>query len=227
VAGGGPKYEEAGKRPPPEPDELLLDTRKERIEQVLALRTRTLTVVLDRLEDTFNMAAVVRTCEGMGIQELHVIESPDVRFAPNQKVTQGCEKWVDIHLYRTFAECREALKARGFALWASAIREGGKSLFELRFDQKVALIFGNERYGVSDEVLAGSDGTFWIPMRGFTRSFNISAAASASLTRAIGWRLEHLGPSGDLSTEDAQALKDRFYLLSVKQRGRIYKGNTP
>lgn len=226
MGGGGPRYEEA-EHAPPAPETLLLDGRKERIEEVISLRTRTLTVVLDRLEDTFNMAAVLRTCEGMGLQELHVIEHPEVRFRPNPKVTQGCDKWLDVEVHPSFAACRAGLKARGFTLWASAVREGGKELFELRFDQKVALVFGNERFGVSEEVLQGCDGTFWIPMRGFTRSFNVSAAASACITRAIGWRLEHLGRQGDLSTQEAQALRDRFQLLAVKQRARIYREIPP
>lgn len=222
MGGGGPRYEEAESRPAPEPEELLLDTRKERIEEVLAKRTRTLAVVLDRLEDTFNMAAVLRTCEAMGVQEIHVIENPKVRFRPNPKVTQGCDKWLEVRVYPDFAACRAALKARGFELWASAVGEGSQSLFSMCFDRKLALIFGNERFGVSKEVLDGSDATFWIPMRGFTRSLNISAAASASLTHAIAWRLEHRGEQGDLSPEELAELRASFQLLAVKQRGRIY-----
>jgi len=115
-----------------------------------------------------------------------------------------------------------ALKARGFTVLASAIREGAKSLYELKFDQKIAIVFGNERYGVSDEVLSLSDGVFWIPMHGFTQSLNISAAASASVSRAIAWRIEHLGKSGDLTEPEAAELRQRFLFLSVKQRGRVY-----
>ncbi len=210
----------------PPPDSLLLAPRKERIEEVLAARTRTLTVVLDQLEDPFNMAAVLRTCEGMGIQEIHIIRNKAHPWAPNSKVTQGCDKWLDLFEYPDFAACREALKARGFALWVSAIREGATSLFDLKFDQKVALVFGNERFGVSDEVLAGADGVFWIPMRGFTQSLNISAAASACVTRAVAWRLEHLGPQGDLTEAETATLRDRFHFLSVKQRGRLYGAKT-
>ncbi len=83
-------------------------------------------------------------------------------------------------------------------------------------------MFGNERFGVSEEVLAMADGVFWIPMRGFTQSFNISAAAAACVTQAIGWRLKHQGPGGDLSEEETTALKHRFHFLSVKQRGKLY-----
>jgi len=221
VGGGGPKYEAADGKPLPA--ELLLPPRRERIEQVVAQRTRTVTVVLDRLEDSFNMAAVLRTCEGMGLQDIHVIRNPDAKFAPNSRVTQGCDKWLDLHIHRDFATCAAVLKKKGYRVLASAIRPGAISLFELKFDSKVAMVLGNERFGVSDEVLEHSDGTFWIPMRGFSQSMNISAAASACVTRAISWRMEHLGPDGDLSPEDRTALTEQFSYLSVKQRGRVYR----
>lgn len=203
------------------PEDFLLPPRKERIAQVLGNRTRTLTVVLDRLEDHFNMAAVLRTCEGMGIQEVHIVKNPQVPWTPNWRVTQGCDKWLDLHRYDDFSSCRAALQARGFRVLVSAVREGGQSLFEVDFSPKVALVFGNERFGVSDEVLSLADGVFWIPMFGFTQSFNISAAASASITRAIAWRLEKLGKVGDLSPDEAAELQDRFFRLSLKQHRRV------
>jgi tRNA (guanosine-2'-O-)-methyltransferase len=226
MSGGGPRYEPYEKKPV-EPESLLLEVRKEKIDRVVEQRTRTFTVVLDRLEDSFNMAAVLRTCEAMGVQEIHVVVNPEAPFLPNSRVAQGCDKWLDVKLYKSFAECREHLKGRGFALYASAIREGATSLYSLRFDSKLAIIFGNERFGVSEEVLSGVDGTFWIPMRGFSQSINISAAASACISRAVAWREEHLGRVGDLAPEEAQALRERFYVLAVKQRKRIFKGKQP
>jgi tRNA (guanosine-2'-O-)-methyltransferase len=226
MPGGGPRYER-GERSPVEVEELLGEVRKERIERVLAHRTRTFTVVLDRLEDSFNMAAVLRTCESMGVQEVHVVVNPEAPFLPNSRVAQGCDKWLDVRLYKDFASCREHLHSRGFALYASAIREGATSLYELRFDTRVALVFGNERRGVSEQVLAGADGAFWIPMLGFSQSLNISAAASACITRAIAWRQEHLGRSGDLSEQETQALRERFHLLALKQRRRLTRAMRP
>lgn len=219
MGGGGPKYEGATKLAP---ETLLQDVRKEKIDAVVSLRTRTFTLVLDRLEDSFNMAAVLRTCEGLGVQEVHVVVNPEAPFLPNSRVAQGCDKWLDVHLYKTFSACREALKARGFSLWASAISEGKSSLYSLRFDKPMALVFGNERYGVSDEVLAGVDGTFWIPMRGFSQSFNISAAAAATVSRVMAWREEHRGDGGDLSPDEAQVLRERFYKLALKQRKKLF-----
>lgn len=223
MAGGGPRYERVEKDKL-EPEQFLLDVRKEKIDRVVSQRTRNFTVVLDRLEDSFNMAAVLRTCESMGVQEVHVVINPEAPFLPNSRVAQGCDKWLDVKLYKSFAECREHLKSRGFKVYASAIRDGATSLYSLRFDEKVAIVLGNERYGVSDDVLDSVDGTFWIPMRGFSQSLNISAAASACVSRAIAWRDEHLaGGSGDLPPEEAQALRERFYVLAIKQRKRLFK----
>lgn len=224
MSGGGKRYEELSKEPP-KPEELLLDVRKDRVDDVIRRRTRTLVVVLDKLEDTFNMAAVLRTCEGMGVQEVHVIDNPDVPFEPHKKVTQGCDKWLDVFVHRVAHECLDALKARGFEICVTAVGEGSVSLFDLRFDKKVALVFGNERHGVSPEVMAQADTRFWIPMRGFTQSLNISASVSATVTRAVSWRAEKLGPDGDLTEAESEALRGRFYELSVKQRRRIYSGS--
>jgi tRNA (guanosine-2'-O-)-methyltransferase len=199
----------------------LVDARLERVDEVVTGRTRNVVVVLDKLEDNFNMAAVLRTCEGLGIQEVHVIENPEERFHPNAAVTQGCEKWLDIVKYEGFAMCRAALKRRKFAIWASAVTRVATPLNDLRFDGRVALVFGNERRGVSEEVLRGADGVFWIPMRGFSRSLNISAAAAATLSHVLRER------PGDLTPDEAAALRTRFCALSVKQRKKVYKAGLP
>jgi len=215
----------AGPRPTgaPVPESLVLAPRREKIEQVVSQRTRSLVVVLDRIEDPFNMAAVLRTSEAFGLQEVHVVEHPEVRFAPNERVTQGCDKWLDVHRWESFGAARDALQARGFQLWVSAARPAATSLWALGFEGKRALVFGNERTGVSEEALAGADGTFWIPMRGFTRSLNVSAAVAATLGRAMAWRAERGGEEGSLLPEEAEALRGRFHALSVKQRGRIWR----
>ncbi len=138
-------------------------------------------------------------------------------------ILTGCDKWLDLHVHRDFTGCAKVLRERGYKVLASAIAPGATSLFELKFDQPVAMVFGNERFGVTPEVLANVDGTFWIPMRGFVQSMNISAAASACVTRAISWRLEHLGVQGDLSEPERAQLREHFSYLSVKQRGRVYR----
>lgn len=209
-------------RPELDPESMVLDARRGRIDEVISHRTRTLTVVLDKLEDNFNMAAVIRTCEAMGLQEVHVVKNPDFPWQPHPRVSLGCEKWIDLVFHETWWDCSRHLRERGFKVFASAVREDKQSVWDLRFDEKVALVFGNERLGVSEEALATADGIFWIPMLGFTQSLNVSAAVCASVSRAVSWRLEHLGRTGDLTDAEAGVLTDRFLRLSVKQAGKIF-----
>lgn len=207
----------------PSAESLLDEPRKRRIEEVVARRTRRLVVVLERLQDPFNMAAVLRTCEGMGLQEVHIVDHPEVRFSPSDGVTQGCDKWLDLHRYRTTADCFEALQKRGFTVRVSHLAERTEDLYALRFDVPTALVFGNETEGCSEEAVRLGDGLFSLPMRGFTQSFNVSVAVAACVTQAVRWRSEHLGEEGDLTSAEAEELVARFQKLSVKQRRRIWR----
>jgi len=101
--------------------------------------------------------------------------------------------------------------------------EGSLALADLSFAGKVALVFGNENRGVSDEALALADARYAIPMLGFVQSLNVSVAAAVSLFQAVERRVAERGRHGDLAPEDAQALRERFYVLAVKQRARIAK----
>ncbi|MCM2334905.1 MAG: RNA methyltransferase, partial [Anaeromyxobacteraceae bacterium] len=202
---------------------FLTPERKERIDRVVDGRTRTLTVVIEALGDPQNVNAVLRTAEAFGLQEVHVVEGPMKAYDRNKKISQNADKWLDVVRWKTSAECLAHLKGRGFRVYATHLGEGSKDLSELSFAHPVALVFGNEHRGVSDEALAAADLRFAIPMRGFSQSFNVSVAAAVSLFRAVERREAERGRHGDLSAEEAGALRERFYTKSVKQRTRIAK----
>ena len=197
--------------------------RRARIDEVVANRTRTLTVVMEAFCDPQNVNAVLRTCEAYGIQDLHAVEGPMKPYDRNKKISQNADKWLDVRRWRSTAECLGALRAEGFAIYATHLDPGARPLGELSFAGKVALVFGNEHRGVSDEALGLSTLRYAIPMRGFVQSLNVSVAAAVSLARAVERRVAERGRHGDLSPEEAQALRERFYVLAVKQRARIAK----
>jgi tRNA (guanosine-2'-O-)-methyltransferase len=87
----------------------------------------------------------------------------------------------------------------------------------------VALVLGNEHRGVSDEAVSLADACYAIPMRGFVQSLNVSVAAAISLAQAVERREAERGRHGDLPEAEAAALRERFYVLAVKQRARIAK----
>jgi tRNA (guanosine-2'-O-)-methyltransferase len=175
--------------------------------------------------DAQNVNAVLRTCEAFGVQTLHAIEGPMKGFDRNKKISQNADKWLEVTRWRTTRECLQKLKADGFAIYVTHLGEGTtpRTLGELSFAGKVALVFGNEHRGVTDEAVALSDATYFIPMRGFSQSLNVSVAAAVSLAKAVERREAERGRHGDLTDEEARALRERFYLLAVKQRSRLAK----
>ncbi|HSN15076.1 MAG TPA: RNA methyltransferase, partial [Anaeromyxobacteraceae bacterium] len=173
--------------------------------------------------DPQNVNAVLRTCEAFGIQEVHAIEGPMKPYDRNKKISQNADTWLDLRRWSSTGECLAQLKREGFAIYATRLGEGARDLGELSFAGKVALVFGNESRGVSKEALALADASFAIPMRGFVQSLNVSVAAAISLAKAVERREADRGRHGDLSEADAAELRERFYVLAVKQRARIAK----
>jgi tRNA (guanosine-2'-O-)-methyltransferase len=202
---------------------FLLPARKERIDRAVANRTRTLTLVMEAFCDPQNVNAVLRTCDAFGVQEVHVIEGPMKPYDRNRKISQNADKWLDVTRWKSTVECLRALKGRGYVLYATHLGEGSRPLAELSFAGKVALVFGNESRGVSREALALADACYVIPMRGFVQSLNVSVAAAVSLAHAVERRERERGRHGDLEEAECEALRERFYVLAVKQRARISK----
>ncbi|HEU4383148.1 MAG TPA: RNA methyltransferase [Anaeromyxobacteraceae bacterium] len=202
---------------------FLAPERRARIDEVVAGRTRTLTVVLEAFCDPQNVNAVLRTCEAVGVQEVHVVEGPMKAYDRNKKISQNADKWLEVRRWRSTAECLAHLESRGFRIYATHLGEGAVPLRALSFADPVALVFGNESRGVSEEALRGPSARFAIPMRGFVQSLNVSVAVAVALFQAVERREAERGRHGDLSEDEARALKERFYLLAVKQRARIAK----
>jgi tRNA (guanosine-2'-O-)-methyltransferase len=203
--------------------DFLVPERKARIDEVVANRTRTLTVVIEAFCDPQNANAVLRTCEAFGVQDVHVVEGLMKPYDRNKKVSQNADKWLDVHRWKTTRACLEHLAAEGYAIYATHLGPGSRALEELSFAGKVALVFGNEHRGVSADALALADAQYVIPMRGFVQSLNVSVAAAISIARAVERRVAERGRHGDLPEPEAAALRERFYVLAVKQRARIGK----
>jgi tRNA (guanosine-2'-O-)-methyltransferase len=213
----------AGADEGPDTAHYLVPERKARIDEVVASRTRTLTVVMEAFCDPQNVNAVLRTCEAFGIQELHAIEGPLKPYDRNKKISQNADKWLDVRRWRSTADCLAHLRAEGFAIYVTHLGPESRPLAELSFAGKAALVFGNESRGVSDEALRLADATYAIPMHGFVQSLNVSVAAAISISRAVERRVLERGRHGDLGEAEATALRERFYVLAVKQRARIAK----
>jgi tRNA (guanosine-2'-O-)-methyltransferase len=199
--------------------EMMDPERLDRMDRVLDGRLRGLTVLLEDVYKPQNMGACIRTLEALGIQDVHVVDG-SADFVPNRKVTQGCDKWVDLHHHTSATEAARALRARGYRVLATSL-EATSELHELDFSTPVALCFGNELKGITDELASEADETFRIPMFGFTQSFNLSVAVGMCMQTAANARRQAIQASGDLSDDEKAALKRRWIPLARKNAGEI------
>ena len=196
--------------------------RLERIEAVLAGRTRTVATVVEGLVNTGNVRAVMRSAEGLGFQDFHVVTGGE-QFKGSARVSQGAEKWLDVHLWDTPADCARHLKDRGYTLVATHLDQTSVPIGQIDFTKKTALILGNERDGVSQEMLALADRRCIVPMTGFVQSFNISVAAAVSLYHARQDRLARQGFHGDLDEAAHERLEASYCLRSVRRAEEILR----
>jgi tRNA (guanosine-2'-O-)-methyltransferase len=200
---------------------LLTPERQARILAVIAARLRSVTVVLDRLIDPHNTAAILRTSEGLGLARAHVISHEAQDALAHRRVTQDAHKWIDVELHASGADAARALREQGYGVWAGHLEEKAILYTELPADRPLALLFGNEHEGPGRETLAACTGTFRIPMAGFTQSLNVSVAAGIALAQAAGARRDHLRAAGDLSESERVLLQERFTLLAAKLARRV------
>ncbi len=203
--------------------EYISENRSKRIESVLAHRTHTVVTVVEGLVNLGNVSAVMRSAEALGYYQFHVIENND-RFKHSERTSKGAEKWLDVHKWADAEQCASYLHEKGYQIVVTHLDAEAKPIDEIDFTRPTALVFGNERAGISEAMLSLADQRCIIPMVGFVESFNISVAAAVGLYHAYLDRVRKLGIDGDLSEEDKKTLRARYYYRSVKQADRILAG---
>ncbi|OGQ23980.1 MAG: hypothetical protein A2138_11875 [Deltaproteobacteria bacterium RBG_16_71_12] len=186
----------------------LTPRRLARVLDVLERRLASVTVVMENLSDPHNVSAVLRTAEGLGLSELHVVEQPN-KWEKNKAISKGAERWIEVVRHQGLARCLGDLSAQGFSLWAADVGPGCVPVDELPVDGKVALVFGSEHAGLSKRALSLTDARFTIPMAGFVESFNVSVSAALALWDVTSRRRRVLASVGERGDLDAAALADR------------------
>jgi tRNA (guanosine-2'-O-)-methyltransferase len=198
---------------------MLLPSRRARIDETVAGRTYSIVPVLEGLYDRGNVSAVLRTAEALGFQSVHVIDS-SMKFKEANRVTQGAEKWLDLHLWPGTVAGLAHLKRLGYRIAVTHF-EGATPIDAVDFNIPTAVLFGNEKDGVSNTALDAADLRMVIPMPGFTRSFNISVAAALCLYHIRQARLRQQDGSGDLDPECRRRLTASYYLRSLPHAERV------
>ena len=173
--------------------------------------------VLPVMEDVYqfrNAAAIVRSVEACGFHHVVALEEENV-FNPNLKVTKGAETWVKVEKMPNNLDSLKGIKNRGYKILAVSPENNATMLPDYEVKEPIALVFGTELEGVSDEILDFADETLAIPMYGFTKSFNVSVAAAICMYE-LKQKLMKSGIDYKLSEEKLLEMKIRWTVNSIR-----------
>jgi tRNA (guanosine-2'-O-)-methyltransferase len=157
--------------------------RLDRINTMLDTRQPDLTVCMEGVHKTHNLAAVVRTCDAVGVSDVHAIwksEEAEVRGGS----AAGSQNWIDVHSYTNTADAIATLKAQGMQVLVTNLSDNAVDFREIDYTKPTAIILGQEKFGASEEALALADQDIIIPMVGMVQSLNVSVACSVVLYEA-------------------------------------------
>ncbi len=192
---------------------LVGERRRERLLSVIEKRLGSVQVVFDAPHDPHNGAAVVRSCEAFGVQRVHVVERREP-FVLASSVSRGSEKWVDLRRWAKADEAIATLRTDGYEL-VGADADGELAPTDLADIPKLAIVLGNERDGIAEDLARACSRRVRVPMRGFVESLNVSVSAAVLLASATASR------KGDLPEEDRLKLYARGLYLSFDKADEV------
>jgi tRNA (guanosine-2'-O-)-methyltransferase len=189
--------------------EILTPNKVALFNRIAAQRTRHLSVVLEDIFQEHNASAVIRSCDCFGIQDLYAIEDKN-KYVLQRNIAKGSGRWIDLHRFANkdtaSMDCLNHLREKGYKLVATSPHINAYTPETLPIENPIALIFGTERRGITESIIANADYHLTIPMYGFTESFNLSVSVAVIL-QTLRNRLEKEIFPWKLSIEEQQALQ--------------------
>lgn len=172
----------------------MSDRRSALIKEVANRRQTNITVVLENVHDSHNIGAVMRTCDAVGIPEIYVLNSDNPngfrKFRLGKRTSAGSRKWVDVHVFQHTQACVDAIRLKYDLIVGTHLGKTSTDVYKTDLSQSIAIVFGNEAKGITDELIPHLDGNIFIPMMGMVKSLNISVACAIVLYEAYRQRQE-------------------------------------
>lgn len=159
--------------------------RKHKLTSVLNKRQSDIAIVMENVFDPHNISAVMRTCDAVGVQDIYILNTKIPRHKKwGARSSSSAAKWLTVHQYENATDCFASLRKQYSKILTTHLSSDAIGLYEIDFTKSVALVFGNEHSGVSEEIRDLADGNFLIPQSGIIQSLNISVACAVTLYEA-------------------------------------------
>jgi tRNA (guanosine-2'-O-)-methyltransferase len=200
--------------------QFISEQRLAKIESIVEQRTRYITVAVEDIYQPHNASAVMRSAECFGVQDLHVIENKN-QYKPSKEIAKGASNWLTLHHHNkaenNTLSCIRELKKQGYRILATTPHEKSHMIGDVDVTKgKIALFFGTELEGISDDVRAEADEFVRIPMYGFTESFNISVSAALCLSE-LRQKMQESNVQWQLSEEEVAEIKLEWVKNSIQR----------
>lgn len=208
---------------------FISERRFERFLSVLNYRTRHLTIVLEDVFQGHNASAVIRSCECFGIQDVYFVENRN-EFKTNEEVSMGSAQWVSIYRFKeknvnNTERCMQVLREKGYRIVATSPYAPFRHQYAIpisavSIEKPISLWFGAEKEGLSEYALQHADEWVYIPMYGFTESFNISVSAALCMYELMS-KLRHAHIQYHLSEHERNDILLQWLKNSIKDADKI------
>jgi len=201
----------------------MTERREQRIKNVLKQRKFDVSILLENVHDPHNISAVMRTCDSVGIQEINILKtSSSLPYKWSKRTSSSANKWLTINTYTNLEECMTVLKKKFKTIYTSHLstENPGISLYECNFEDSCLFIFGNERLGISKELMSYSNQNFFIPQIGIIQSLNISVACAVTIYEMFRQRevLKNTSKfqNQNMGNKELEELYQRFNISTTK-----------
>lgn len=163
--------------------EQIKNPRNDRIVKLLNRRQIDLTVFMDEVHKSHNLSAIVRTCDAVGIGDVHAVY-PEVGIKKCRGITMGSGDWVTTHTHKDLKQGLNQIKQPGQQVLAAHFSDRAVDFRKIDYTKPTILLVGSEKFGVSERAAELADEHILIPMLGMVQSLNVSVAAAIILYEA-------------------------------------------
>jgi tRNA (guanosine-2'-O-)-methyltransferase len=189
---------------------LISATRLRSLQVAAAQRCGTVHLVFENVVQNENVASALRTAECAGIHHVHLIRGPQALSSKrggslkrvDNALSKGAERWLQLHYHSDTTSFVRAMQTAGISLFGADVDPSATPIADCEFSRRsgapadhsadsadvagdsgsgCAIIFGNERDGMSAELRSACDGLFFLPSVGLTQSYNVFVSAAMTV----------------------------------------------
>lgn len=193
------------------------DRRTEKFETVARQSQLSISVILENVNDSHNIGAILRTCDSIGIRKVYVVNDNISKeyddLVLGKRTSMGARKWIDVEYYKDIDLCISEVRKNYKTIVGTALNESSVNYFEIDYCGSIAIMLGNEHAGLTNKAIAHCDSNIYIPQFGMTESLNVSVAGAIILYEAFRQRFTagKYDSNPDITETQYAVLLEKFY----------------